>query len=339
MRTDDFDYPLPEDLIANYPPERRGDSRLLVYNRGDDSISHCHFADLPRFLCRDDLLVFNDTRVIPARLLGHKETGGKVEILLIREIEAGLWEAMIKSSKGIKKGLKIHIDNEIDAEVDSVHDGKAYVRMRSDGDLKAAIDRCGRMPLPPYIKREVNPEDRERYQTIYAAKEGAVAAPTAGLHFTDEIMDELRSRGVEQAMVTLHVGPGTFQPVRVENIDAHTMHREYFEIDNMTAEKIEDARGKGARIVAVGTTVVRTLESAFSGGKVLPNRGWTDIFVHPGYRFKVVDSLITNFHLPRSTLFMLVAAMAGTDCLKEIYAEAVRERYRFFSYGDAMLII
>lgn len=339
MKIDDFDYPLPEELIAQFPPEKRGDSRLLLFDRKTGRISHLHFSEIVDFLGEADLLVFNDTRVIPARLLGRKESGGKVEVLLVREVEDGFWEALLRASKSPPAGGRLHLEGEIEAEVEERLEESFLLRLRSPGKLMAAIERYGRVPLPPYIGREPVRDEGERYQTIYAARNGAVAAPTAGLHFTEEIMDSLRGKGVGMEMITLHVGPGTFQPVRVENVDDHSMHEEYFEIGKGASERINETRGRGGRVIAVGTTSVRALESSFSGGKVLPKSGRTDIFIRPGYGFRVVDALITNFHLPKSTLFMLVSALVGTERLKDIYAEAVKERYRFFSYGDAMLIL
>ena len=342
MKTSDFDYLLPEELIAQNPPARRGSSRLLVFDREKEKISHKEFSDIIDFLNEGDILVFNDTKVIPARLFGCKETGGKIEILLIRELEGDLWECMLKSSKGAKTGMRFSLgegDDIIHAEVMDKSDGSITVKLSSHGGVREAINRIGRMPLPPYVKRDAVKEDEERYQTIYASKEGAVAAPTAGLHFTPELMQRLEEKGVHTAMITLHVGPGTFQPVRVDDMENHRMHSEHFHISGSVAEKINSVREGGGRVVAVGTTTVRTLESSNDKGKVLPNEGETDIFVRPGSCFNVVDCMITNFHLPKSTLFMLVSAFAGTANMKKVYEEAVLERYRFFSYGDAMLII
>ena len=342
MKTSDFDYFLPEELIAQSPPSNRGASRLLVFDRKTDRISHQNFSDIVDFFDEGDLLVFNDTKVIPARLFGSKETGGKVEILLIREIEEDLWECMLKTSKGVKPGMRFSLgdgDDIIHAEVMDKKDGDLFVKLSSDKGVREMINQIGRMPLPPYVKRDATKEDEVRYQTIYASKDGAVAAPTAGLHFTPDLMKALNNKGVETAMITLHVGPGTFQPVRVVDLENHKMHSEYFSISESVANKINSVKEKGGRVVAVGTTTVRTLESSNENGKVLPNEGETDIFVRPGSRFNVVDCMITNFHLPKSTLFMLVSAFAGTGNMKKVYEEAVLEKYRFFSYGDAMLII
>jgi S-adenosylmethionine:tRNA ribosyltransferase-isomerase len=343
MKTSDFDYLLPEELIAQNPPASRGSSRLLVFDRKTDKISHNDFADIIDYLDEGDILVFNDTKVIPARLFGRKETGGKIEVLLIRELEEDLWECMLKTSKGAKVGLNFSLgngDDLINAELmEKRKDGSVIVKLRSNTGVREMINKIGRMPLPPYVKRDAVKADEERYQTIYASKEGAVAAPTAGLHFTPELMKAINDKGIETAMITLHVGPGTFQPVRVDNMEDHKMHSEHFQISESVANKINAAKEKGGRVIAVGTTTVRTLESSNDKGKVLPNEGETDIFVRPGSRFNVVDCMITNFHLPKSTLFMLVSAFAGTANMKKVYEEAVLEKYRFFSYGDAMLII
>ncbi|MDT8317618.1 MAG: tRNA preQ1(34) S-adenosylmethionine ribosyltransferase-isomerase QueA [bacterium] len=342
MKTSDFDYLLPEELIAQSPPASRGASRLLVFHREKGRISHKSFSDIINLFDEGDLLVFNDTKVIPARLFGHKETGGRIELLLIREIEEDLWECMLKSSKGSKVGMTFSLgegDDLIRALVVDRKEGSAIVKLSSAGGVKEMINKVGRMPLPPYVKRDAVKEDEERYQTIYASKEGAVAAPTAGLHFTPELMQGLKEKGVDSAMITLHVGPGTFQPVRVDDLENHRMHSEHFQISESVAKKINEVKERGGRVIAVGTTTVRTLESSNDKGKVLPNEGETDIFVRPGSRFNVVDCMITNFHLPKSTLFMLVSAFAGTANMKKVYEEAVLEKYRFFSYGDAMLII
>jgi len=339
MRTTDFDYPLPEELIAQHPPKERGTSRLLVYNRASRRIFHHNFSEIASFFDKKDLLVFNDTKVIPGRLYGRKKTGGKVELLLVREVEPDIWEAMVRSSRKVSSGLVFYFEGGLEAEVVEKKEEITLLRLSHPQDARAAIERYGKMPLPPYIDRAVEDADESRYQTVFAKRQGAVAAPTAGLHFTEEIMGQLGAKGVATACVTLHVGPGTFRPVKVERVEDHRMHSEWFEIDEETAERVNKTRENGGRVVAVGTTAVRTLESAFSGGKVLPKKGFTDIFIYPGCRLHLVDCMVTNFHLPRSTLFMLIATFVGTDELKRIYAEAVRERYRFFSYGDAMLIL
>jgi S-adenosylmethionine:tRNA ribosyltransferase-isomerase len=339
MRTSDFDYSLPEELIAQYPPKERGTSRLLVYDRASRKISHHNFSEITSFFDKKDLLVFNDTKVIPGRLYGKKKTGGKVEILLVREVESNIWEAMVRSSRKVLPGLVFYFDGGLEAEVVEKKEEMTLLRLSHPEAVRAAIERYGEMPLPPYINRAADKADESRYQTVFARRQGAVAAPTAGLHFTDEIINKLCEKGVATAYVTLHVGPGTFRPVKVERLEEHRMHSEWFEIDGITADRVNETRDRGGRVVAVGTTAVRTLESAFSDGKVLPKNGFTDIFICPGYRFRLVDCVLTNFHLPKSTLFMLISALVGTDELKRIYAEAIREKYRFFSYGDAMLIV
>lgn len=339
MRTSDFDYPLPEELIAQHPPKERGDSRLLVFDRASGLISHHNFSEITSFFDNTDILVFNDTRVIPGRLHGRKKTGGKIELLLIREVEPDLWEAMVRSSRKVVPGLVFYFEGDLEAEIVEKKEEIVLLRLSHPEDVRAAIHNYGEIPLPPYIDRAPDERDHSRYQTVFAKKEGAVAAPTAGLHFTEDIIEGLSEKGVSTAYVTLHVGPGTFRPVKVERLEDHSMHSEWFEIDEETAKRINETRDMGGRVVAVGTTAIRTLESAFSEGKVLPKKGFTDIFIHPGCRLRSVDCVVTNFHLPKSTLFMLISAIVGTDELKRIYAEAVREKYRFFSYGDAMLII
>ncbi|MDH3972903.1 MAG: tRNA preQ1(34) S-adenosylmethionine ribosyltransferase-isomerase QueA [Deltaproteobacteria bacterium] len=339
MKTSDFDYSLPEDLIAQSPPAKRGESRLLVLKRKEGEVLHRSFSNLIDFLDEKDALVFNNTRVIPARLYGQKASGGKVEALLLREVEGHLWEAMLKSSKSPKKGSPLLFGGELKARVEEKRGDTCLLSFSCAGSVKEAIGRYGEMPLPPYIKRPAVKEDEERYQTVYSSMEGAVAAPTAGLHFTLPVLEEIKNKGISVEMITLHVGPGTFQPVRAENLDDHKMHREYFMIDEETAQRINSAKERGGRVVAVGTTALRALESSTLNGKVLPNKDWTDIFVRPGYGFNIVDCMVTNFHLPKSTLFMLVSAFAGTDVMKRVYERAVKERYRFFSYGDAMLIL
>lgn len=339
MKTNDFDYFLPEELIAQFPPQKRGDSKLLVFNRKSNRITHSHFSKISHFFNNKDMLVFNNTKVIPAKLSGNKESGGKVEVLLVRELEDGFWKAMIKASKSPSPGMKLKLENEIDAVVIKREDDTFILNLNSNENLKDTINRVGKIPLPPYIKREEVALDRDRYQNLFAKEDGAVAAPTAGLHFTNEILNELSEKGIKKEMITLHVGPGTFQPVRAENIEDHNMHSEYFEVSEKAANRLNNVKISGGKVVAVGTTVARTLESSHCEGKVLPKKDWTGIFIHPGCRLNVVDCLLTNFHLPKSTLFMLVATMVGTDRLKEIYNEAVANRYRFFSYGDAMLIL
>jgi S-adenosylmethionine:tRNA ribosyltransferase-isomerase len=341
MRISDFDYLLPEELIAQVPIEPRDSSRLLVVPR-EGAFQHRAIADLPDLLVPGDLLVLNDTRVIPARLLGKKESGGKVELLLCEPLAGGLgrrWRAMGQASKPIREGARLSFDG-LTATVVAV-EGEGFYEValdREGAELEAALIRAGRLPLPPYIQRPPDDRDRERYQTILARAPGSAAAPTAGLHFTTALLDRLEARGIERATVTLHVGPGTFLPVRADRLDDHRMHGERYEVPEATAAAVERARSRGARVVAVGTTSARTLESAFQRGRVVAGEGRTELFIRPGHTFGAVHSLLTNFHLPRSTLLVLACALGGRDRILEAYREAVARRYRFFSYGDAMLI-
>jgi S-adenosylmethionine:tRNA ribosyltransferase-isomerase len=338
--TSDFDYELPAASIAQEPAPR-GESRLLVLDRtGPERCSRVR--DLPRLLTPGDLLVLNDTRVIPARLYGRSAGGGKMEILLIEPVGGREWEALVKPGRRARPGARIEIAEGLAAEVvDKREDGPAHrYRLRFSEPIEPHLDRLGHIPLPPYIHRPDTAEDRERYQTVYARRPGAVAAPTAGLHFTEGLLREIEGAGVEIARVTLHVGIGTFKPVDAERIEEHRMERERYEIGEETAGAVRRAREAGRRIVAVGTTVVRTLEGAAlaGGGEVRAGERATDIFITPGFRFQVVDALLTNFHLPRSTLLMLVSALAGRERVMAAYEEAIREGYRFYSYGDAMLV-
>ncbi len=337
MRTADFHFDLPEELIAQRPAAERGASRLLVLDGAEGTPQDRRFADLPSLLSPGDLLVFNDTRVIPARLFGVKESGGKVEVLIERITAEREALAHIRASKSPKPGGRLSLEEAFEVEVTG-REGALFA-LRFPGPALELLEAHGRLPLPPYIEREAGEDDDERYQTVYADKAGAVAAPTAGLHFDQAMLDRLAAMGVEQARVTLHVGAGTFQPVRVENIDEHHMHSERIEVPAETVAAIAACRARGGRVVAVGTTVVRSLESAARGGRLVPYSGETDIFIHPGYRFGVVDALLTNFHLPESTLLMLVSAFAGYDEVMAAYRHAVAQRYRFFSYGDAMFLL
>ncbi|MGE5509189.1 MAG: tRNA preQ1(34) S-adenosylmethionine ribosyltransferase-isomerase QueA [Chitinophagales bacterium] len=342
MRVADFDYELPPELIAQTPAEPRDSSRLLVLDRRTGAVEHRHFYDLPRFLSAGDLLVTNDTRVIRARLFGRKaEGGGKVEVFLLRPLSGSEWEALVRPGRRVRRGTALVFgEGELTAQVTGEGPaGKRTVRFAGAGDLRATLDRLGQVPLPPYITTPLS--DGERYQTVYAEREGSVAAPTAGLHFTPELLERLAAQGVGRASVTLHVGLGTFRPVEVEEVEAHEMHSEYYEVSAETAERIRAARRSGGRVVAVGTTSCRTLETvaALGGGEMVAGSGWTDIFIYPGYRFRAIDALVTNFHLPRSTLLMLVSAFAGRELIFRAYEEAIRERYRFYSFGDAMLIL
>ena len=341
MRLDDFDYPLPEDLIAQEPLPERDASRLLVLHRGDGRVEHRGFRDIVELLHAGDLLVLNDARVIPARLLGRKvATGGKVELVLsmpLGDPSGALWRCIGQASKAIRAGMRLDFDG-LAAEVLTAHgDGSYDVRFETQ-DLGRDLERVGRIPLPPYIRREPDQRDRERYQTVFAERPGAAAAPTAGFHFTERLLGEVRAKGVEIARVTLYVGAGTFLPVRVEEIEKHRMHAERYEVGAQAAEAFARARGRAGRVVAVGTTAARTLESAWKE-RLVAGSGVSELFVYPGYRFNAVDALVTNFHLPKSTLLMLVSAFAGRERILAAYAEAVAQRYRFFSYGDAMLIV
>jgi len=354
MRTSDFDYQLPEELIAHYPPASRGDSRLLCLNRQSGEVSHTTFQQLPDFLRAGDLLVFNNTRVIPARLFGQKESGGKVEVLLERILSDHEVLAQIRASKTPRKNGILLFPGSLKSRTFLSGFAPAFdmtravvlgregdffhLRFECDVPVVEFLERAGHMPLPPYIKREDQLADRERYQTVYGRVPGAVAAPTAGLHFDDAMLQRLDDCGVEKAYVTLHVGAGTFQPVRVDDVSQHQMHSEWLRVPESVVQQIEDCRQRGGRVIAVGTTSVRSLETAALGGSLAAFEGETDIFIYPGFQFRVVDAMITNFHLPQSTLLMLVSAFASKEKILGAYEEAVREKYRFFSYGDAMLI-
>ncbi|MGC3873796.1 tRNA preQ1(34) S-adenosylmethionine ribosyltransferase-isomerase QueA [Halomonas sp. GXIMD04776] len=341
MQRADFHFDLPDELIARYPSEQRSDCRLLCVEGETGELAHRRFTDLLELLIPGDLLVFNDTRVIPARLHGHKASGGRVEMLLERPLDAHRGLAHIRASKSPKPGTELVFEGDIRAVVEGRQEALFELRFYGDRPLIELLERHGHMPLPPYITREDELADRERYQTIYARREGAVAAPTAGLHFDQPLMDALRERGIEHAFVTLHVGAGTFQPVRVEDIREHHMHSEWLEVDEAVCEQVRAARARGNRVVAVGTTSVRCLESACANspnGEIAPFRGETDIFIYPGYEWRCVDALVTNFHLPESTLLMLVSAFAGFNPVMRAYQEAVVHRYSFFSYGDAMFL-
>ncbi len=336
MRREDFYFDLPDDLIAKQPLANRTASRLLYLNGATGVMQHRHFSDLLEFVEAGDLLVFNDTRVIPARLFGQKETGGKIEILIERVLESNTALAHLRASKSPREGSILQLEQGYRVEVTG-REGELF-GLRFEQPVVDVLDAIGHVPLPPYIDRQDNDEDKERYQTVYSCKTGAVAAPTAGLHFDQALLDALANKGVEQAFVTLHVGAGTFQPVRVDDIAEHAMHSEIMEISQAVCEKAKHAKARGKRVIAVGTTSVRCLETAARSGKLKTYRGETDIFIYPGFRFQVVDALITNFHLPESTLLMLVSAFAGYRNTMGAYSAAVQEKYRFFSYGDAMFI-
>ncbi|MBN2427514.1 MAG: tRNA preQ1(34) S-adenosylmethionine ribosyltransferase-isomerase QueA [Deltaproteobacteria bacterium] len=344
MALEDFDYHLPPELIAQHPSARRGDSRLMVVGRADGAVQTAHFSKITDKFRPGDLLVVNDTRVIPARLLGTKEgTGGRVEVFLVtrKNSEAEEWSCLTRASKRLKPGQRIFLGEKIRATV--VGEGEhpfQEILFECDGEFLDVVEKVGHIPLPPYIRREDLGLDRERYQTIFAASRGAVAAPTAGLHFSPEVLQELTARGVEVCSLTLHVGLGTFLPVRVDNLAEHQMHEEFFAVSTATAAAVNQAKAEGRRVFAVGTTVTRTLESALDDqGRLRAMEGSTRLFIRPGFRFRMVDALITNFHLPQSTLLMLVSAFAGRELVLEAYRQAVAEKFRFFSYGDCMLII
>ena len=337
MQLSDFDYHLPEQLIAQAPLAERSASRLLLVDPLSDQFTDKRFTDLPSLLESGDLLVFNDTRVIPARLFGHKQSGGRVEVLVERVLDDETLLAHIRASKAPKPGTRLVLENQIEC-VMQAREGDLFVLLQGDKPWLGLLEQYGHVPLPPYIQRADTDSDRERYQTVYATNPGAVAAPTAGLHFDDAMLDALHQQGVRSAQVTLHVGAGTFQPVRGDDIDSHVMHAERFEVSASVVDAITQTREQGGRVIAVGTTVVRSLETAAATGKLLPMQGESKLFIKPGYRFKVIDAMLTNFHLPKSTLLMLISAFAGTGLMRQAYAHAVSQQYRFFSYGDAMYI-
>ena len=340
MKKEDFYFDLPEELIAQDPLEDRSGSRLLVLDKETGETEHHIFREIVNYLNPGDCLVINDTKVIPARLIGEKEgTGAKVEVLLLKRKENDIWETLVKPGRKMKPGARLAFGNGLlKAEVIGVvEEGNRLIRFEYEGIFEEILDQLGQMPLPPYITHQL--EDKNRYQTVYAKHSGSAAAPTAGLHFTPELLDEIKEKGVEIAHVTLHVGLGTFRPVKVENIQEHHMHSEFYRIEQSEADKINRAKGEGHRVICVGTTSCRTVESAADeNGRLRECSGWTEIFIYPGYKFKVLDALITNFHLPESTLIMLVSALAGREHVLAAYEEAIRERYRFFSFGDAMFI-
>ncbi len=343
-RLEDYDYRLPEQLIAQHPLPARDGSRLLVLDRASGALRHDRFHDLPRCFSPGDVLVLNDTRVIPGRLLGRKESGGKVELLIMdwhAGLAEGIFTCMLKASKRPAAGSRLFFEHGLSARVTGYADRFCRIAFDAEpAELAGRLSAVGHIPLPPYIRRGDTARDRETYQTVYAAHSGAIAAPTAGLHFTESLLERLKSGGVRVVALTLHVGYGTFVPVRVEDIRDHRMHAEWFELSAAAAATINAARAQGRRITAVGTTCVRTLEyCAGADGKLQARSGACDLFIYPGYRFKVVDAMVTNFHLPKSTLMMLVSAFAGRDRILDAYAEAVRQEYRFFSYGDAMIIL
>lgn len=346
MKLSDFDYELPQELIAQMPADKRENSKMLVLNRADKTIVHKHFYDIVDYLDNDTLLVLNNTKVLPARLFGTKDTGAKIEVFLLECVNNKLWKSLIKPSKRVKPDTLITISNELSIRALKKTDdeGEWLVELIYEGNLTDILHKVGNIPLPPYIERKTNSEelkkfDMERYQTVYAKDEGSVAAPTAGLHFTKEILEKLKEKGVEIVYITLNVGLGTFRPVKCENILEHKMHSETFEITQEAADAINSAKANGKKITAVGTTTVRTLETAYQKfGTIKACHGASELFIYPPYEFKIIDNLITNFHLPKSTLLMLVSALAGKDFIFQAYKEAIDNKYRFFSYGDCMFI-
>ena len=339
MKTSDFNFELPQELIAQTPLERRDASRLMTLDKVTGETGHCHFYDLPKFLNPGDCLVLNDSRVLPARLIGHRPTGGVCEVLLLTDKGDGVWECLVRRGRKLRPGTQVIFgDGELTAQVEQeLEDGKRLVRFAYEGIFLEVLERLGKMPLPPYIKEEL--QDQGRYQTVYSKVLGSAAAPTAGLHFTPELLETIQAKGVKIGYVTLHVGLGTFRPVKEDTIEDHPMHSEYCTISQETADLINETRANGGRCICVGTTSCRTLESwAAEDGRMEAKSGWTNIYIYPGYRFKVMDGLVTNFHLPESTLIMLVSAFAGREHVLAAYEEAVREKYRFFSFGDAMFI-
>ncbi|WP_299997828.1 tRNA preQ1(34) S-adenosylmethionine ribosyltransferase-isomerase QueA [uncultured Clostridium sp.] len=340
MKTSDFDFYLPEELIAQYPLEKRDYSRLMVLDKATGEIEHKHFYDVIDYLNKDDTLVLNNTRVMPARLIGEKAiSGGKIEFLLLKRIEGDKWECLAKPGKRAKIGTEFTFgEGKLKCKVvDIVEEGNRIIEFSYDGIFEQVLDDLGEMPLPPYITEKL--EDRERYQTVYSKEQGSAAAPTAGLHFTKELLEKVKEKGVNIAYVTLHVGLGTFRPVKVDDVNEHVMHSEFYHLEEEDAKIINETKKRGNKIISVGTTSTRTLETiGDENGFVKPQSGWTNIFIYPGYKFKVVDKLITNFHLPESTLIMLVSALAGKEKVMNAYNEAVKEKYRFFSFGDSMII-
>ncbi|WFD09267.1 tRNA preQ1(34) S-adenosylmethionine ribosyltransferase-isomerase QueA [Tepidibacter hydrothermalis] len=339
MKTSDFNFDLPEELIAQVPLQKRDESRLMLLNKETGDVEHKVFKNMIDYLNEGDCLVLNNTRVLPARLIGEKlETKGKIEFLLLKRIELDTWQVLVKPGKRAKIGTKFSFGDKLIATVmDIAEEGSRIVKFEYDGVFEEILDELGSMPLPPYITEKL--EDRERYQTVYSKHDGSAAAPTAGLHFTEELLQKIKDKGVEIAYVTLHVGLGTFRPVKVDNVLDHKMHSEFYMIDKEQADKINKCKQNGGRVIPVGTTSCRTLESvANENGLLQEQSGWTEIFIYPGYEFKIVDALITNFHLPESTLIMLVGALTGKENILNAYKVAVEEKYRFFSFGDAMFV-
>jgi S-adenosylmethionine:tRNA ribosyltransferase-isomerase len=342
MRVEEFDYHLPTSLIAQYPSSQRGETSLLVLHRQTGVMEHRAFRDLIQYLNSADLLVMNNTRVLPARLIGKKETGGKIKMLLIPSWNGkkGEWQTLIKATGKVKPRARIRFEQGLEAEVEEVKDGKGRIRITSQAEVMDVLQKIGRIPLPPYIKREDEPLDKERYQTVFAERDGSIAAPTAGLHFTHALLQSLKEKGVRTTTITLHIGIGTFAPIKALDVEDHAMEAEWVEISEETAREIEETKARSGRVISIGTTTTRALES-FSNRKagVRSGKGMSSLFIYPPYRFRVVDGMVTNFHLPKSTLIMLVSAFAGKDLIMKAYQEAIRRKYRFYSYGDAMLIL
>lgn len=339
MKTSDFNYNLPEELIAQTPLQDRSSSRLLVLDKKSGNVVHKHFKEIIEYLNPGDTLVLNNTRVIPARIFGHKENcTGKIEVLMLKDLGGDIWECLVKPGKNAKIGQTIIFSDKLKCEVlDILEEGIRKIKFTYDGIFNEILDEIGAMPLPPYITEKL--KDKERYQTVYSKIKGSAAAPTAGLHFTKELLKQIEDKGVNIAYVTLHVGLGTFRPVKVDDVESHKMHSEYYEIDQKTCDIINATKKRGNKVICVGTTSCRVVESASeANGMLIPKCEETSIFIYPGYKFKVVDNLVTNFHLPESTLIMLVSALAGKENIMNAYGEAVKERYRFFSFGDAMYI-
>ncbi|WP_100488697.1 tRNA preQ1(34) S-adenosylmethionine ribosyltransferase-isomerase QueA [Sporolactobacillus pectinivorans] len=341
MDVSDFDYDLPQELIAQTPLKDRAASRLMVLNPNTDRIAHHHFTEIVDYLNPGDCLVLNDTKVLPARLIGHKEeTGAKIELLLLKQTEGDSWECLAKPAKRVHEGERVMFgDGRLEAIcTEELDEGRRIVSFHYEGIFYEVLEELGKMPLPPYIKEQL--DDPDLYQTVYAKHRGSAAAPTAGLHFTKELLAKIEANGIHLVFITLHVGLGTFRPVKVDKIEEHTMHSEFYQMSGQAADTLTKARSEGKRVIACGTTVIRTLETitAKYNGKFCEASGWTDIFIYPGFRYRAIDAMITNFHLPKSTLIMLVSAFAGRDFILKAYREAVKEKYRFFSFGDAMFI-
>lgn len=341
MKLSDFDYELPPDRIAQIPLKQRDESKLMVVNRHSGELQHTQFAKIGDYLPESTLLVLNDTKVIPARLIGNKrETGGKIELLLVQKIEKDVWEVLAKPMRSLKVGTQLVFEEGVlsGEVIKKTNNGKCLIAFRYVGEFYNLLSEIGLMPLPPYIRRTPDEDDKLRYQSVYASQEGAIAAPTAGLHFTQELLEKLNSKGIQHTKLTLHVGIGTFQPVKVDNIKTHKMHAEYINLKDTVAQKINEAKVTKTKVIAIGTTVVRALETAGASGTVEQFNGQSELFIYPGFQFKIVDALVTNFHLPKSTLLMLVSAFADSQLIKNAYQEALQHNYRFYSYGDAMLI-